>query len=163
MTKDRMDSHQWDSSLDPEIVPLFLELQWAHARSIDAMRPLLSKHGLSAAEFDVLATLRNASFPHEMTPSQIQDEMLITSGGLTKVMLQLAARSLVERLQLPDDRRVKPIRLTRSGKQSIEIAMAEMVGATGEWIKNALDAGEIKQLTTLLSKIAKMPTPADAE
>lgn len=149
----RMDSHQWDSSLDPEISPLFLALQWAHRRSIDVLQPLLLKNGLSAAEFDVLATLRNAPAPHEMTPSQIQQEVVITSGGLTKVMLQLEARGLVKRLQLASDLRVKPVQLTGQGRQKVETAMTEMLGATRAWFKNALDAGEIGQLTTLLGKV----------
>ncbi|MBK7079197.1 MAG: hypothetical protein IPH55_00175 [Betaproteobacteria bacterium] len=59
MTSNRMDSHRWDSALDPQVVPLFLALQGAHARSLDSMRPPLVRHGLSLAEFDVLATLRN--------------------------------------------------------------------------------------------------------
>ncbi len=149
----RMDSHQWDSSLDPEISPLFLALQWAHRRSIDVLQPLLLKNSLSAAEFDVLATLRNAPAPHEMTPSQIQQEVVITSGGLTKVMLQLEARGLVKRLQLASDLRVKPVQLTGQGRQKVETAMTEMLGATRAWFKNALDAGEIGQLTTLLGKV----------
>lgn len=148
----RMDSHQWDSSLDPEISPLFLALQWAHRRSIDVMQPLLVKSGLSAAEFDVLATLRNAPAAHDMTPSEIQREVVITSGGLTKVMLQLEARGLVKRLQLQNDLRVKPVQLTDEGKQKIEAAMTELLGATGAWLRKTLDAGEIGQLTALLSK-----------
>ena len=71
MKRNRMDSHQWDSALDPEVVPLFLHLQWAQARSLQEMRPVLLRHGLSVAEFDVLATLRNAPAPYEMTPSQM--------------------------------------------------------------------------------------------
>lgn len=154
--RNRMDAHQWDSSLDPEAVPLFLALQWAQSRSLDAMKPLLVKHGLSMAEFDVLATLRNARAPHEMTPKEIQDEMVITSGGLTKLMLQLESRDLVKRLQFETDLRIKPVRLTSKGKKVIEKSMAEMVAATGSWIRASLDAGEIKQLTALLGKIANL-------
>ena len=111
MPAGRMTSHRWDSSLDPAVSPLFLNLQWAHARSLDLMKPLLVRHVLSAAEFDVLATLRNADAPHELTPTQVQDRVVITSGGLTKIMLQLESRDLVRRLQLDDDQRVKPVRL----------------------------------------------------
>lgn len=157
MKQNRMDSHQWDSSLDPELVPLFLHLQWARSRSMDAMRPLLSKHGVSPAEFDVLATLRNAPAPHEMTPSRIQQEMVITSGGLTKVMLQLEGRGLVTRLPSKDDRRVKPIRLTVIGRQLVEMAMTEMLADMGAWIRSALGGAEIAQLTALLCRLVEAP------
>ncbi|MBK9704268.1 MAG: MarR family transcriptional regulator [Betaproteobacteria bacterium] len=152
-----MDSHPWDSALDPQVVPLFLALQWAHARSLDSMRPPLVRHGLSLAEFDVLATLRNTPPPHEATPSRIQDAMVITSGGLTKLMRQLEGRGLVRRLQFEDDLRVKPVRLTPKGARLIEAAMAEAVGLTGDWIKRALDATQIELLTTLLTKCVQAP------
>ena len=78
MKRNRMDSHQWDSALDPEVVPLFPHVQWAQARALQEMRQVLLRHGLSVAEFDVLATLRNAPAPYEMTPPQIQQDMVIT-------------------------------------------------------------------------------------
>ena len=157
MKRNRMDSHQWDSALDPEVVPLFLHVQWAQARSLQEMSPVLLRHGLSVAEFDVLATLRNAPAPYEMTPSQIQQDMVITSGGLTKLMLQLAGRGLVERLPFEDDRRVKPLRLTAPGQQTIEAAMGELLETSGRWIRQALTGGEMAQLTALLKRLVEAP------
>lgn len=154
-----MQTHQWDCSLAPEISPLFLALQWAHQRSLTAMQPVLEKFRLSAAEFDVLATLRNAPTPHQMTPAQIQYQVVITSGGLTKVMLQLAARGLVERSQSQDDLRVKPVRLSATGCQAIEAAMQAMQEANGQWLRGALAAEEIAQLTRLLRKIVEADRP----
>lgn len=161
MKRNRMDSHQWDSALDPEVVPLFLHVQWAQARSLQEMRPVLLRHGLSVAEFDVLATLRNAPAPYEMTPSQIQQDMVITSGGLTKLMLQLAGRGLVERPSFEDDRRVKPLRLTAIGRQAVEAAMVEMLAASGQWIRAALTGAEIAQLTQLLDRLVAAPEPGE--
>ena len=118
---------------------------------------MLLRHGLSVAEFDVLATLRNAPAPYEMTPSQIQQDMVITSGGLTKLMLQLAGRGLVERLPFEDDRRVKPLRLTAPGRQTIEAAMGELLETSGRWIRQALTGGEVVQLTALLKRLVEAP------
>jgi DNA-binding MarR family transcriptional regulator len=157
--RDRMQNHAWDTSLDREVVPLFLALQWVQARAVDGMRPLLDRQGLSMAEFDVLATLRNAPSPHEATPSQIQDRMVITSGGLTKVLHQLEQRELVTRSLREGDHRVKPVRLTARGRRTIEAAMAAMVGATGAWFRNALDASEIAQLTALLDRLLQPRQP----
>ncbi|PKO34111.1 MAG: hypothetical protein CVU34_08825 [Betaproteobacteria bacterium HGW-Betaproteobacteria-7] len=154
-----MQTHPWDSALAPDISPLFLALQWAHQRSLIAMQPVLDKFRLSAAEFDVLATLRNAPAPHQMTPAQIQYQVVITSGGLTKVMLQLVDRGLVERSQSADDLRVKPVRLSASGCQAIETAMQAMLEVNGQWIRGALAADEIAQLTRLLRKIVEADRP----
>lgn len=159
MSSRRMESHTWDRTLDPDVVPLFLHLQWAHARSLESMRPSLAAHGLSVAEFDVLATLRNAPAPHLLTPSQLQAEAVVTSGGLTKIMLQLEARGLVERPPSPRDQRVKPVRLSTAGARLIEAAMAECLDEAGRWIRSALDAAEIRQVSTLLAKLVDAPAP----
>lgn len=154
-----MQTHQWDSALAPDISPLFLALQWAHQRSLNAMQPVLEKFRLSAAEFDVLATLRNAPAPHQMTPAEVQYQVVITSGGLTKVMLQLAERGLVERSQSRDDLRVKPVSLSATGCQTIEEAMQAMPEVSGQWIRGALAAEEIAQLSQLLRKIVEAEQP----
>ena len=108
--------HPWDVSLDPHTVPVFLWLQWAHRRSLQPMQPALARYGLSSAEFDLLATLRNAEPDYTLTPSQLLEQMLLTSGGLSKVMAQLEARGLIARLCRDDDRRIKPVRLTTDGQ-----------------------------------------------
>ncbi|RIX47514.1 MAG: MarR family transcriptional regulator [Rhodocyclales bacterium GT-UBC] len=148
-----MKNHQWDSSLDPEIVPLFLALQWAKAISLEAMQAPLSRFGFTPAELDVLATLRNAPAPHRLTPSRIHDEVVITSGGLTKVMLQLEARGLVTRTPSDGDQRIKPVCLTAEGRQRIEQAMSEIVAESGRWIRARLAPDEVAALTGLLNKL----------
>lgn len=136
-----------------QAVSLFMGLQWVHARALHIMHPGLQKHGLSCAEFDVLATLCNHGDRHEMTPSQIQAQMVITSGGLTKVMRQLQQRRLVERRQDDTDLRIKPVRLTASGLRLIEQAMADAVAATGDWLRNRLTPEQLDTLATLLARL----------
>lgn len=147
--------HPWDVSLDPHTVPVFLWLQWAHRRSLQPMQPALVRYGLSSAEFDLLATLRNAEPDYTLTPSQLLAQMLLTSGGLSKVMAQLETRGLIARLCRDDDRRIKPVRLTADGQALIEQAMAETVANAGEWLRGALRADELTQLTGLLRRLAK--------
>ena len=69
MKRNRMDSHQWD------IAPLGSRGRFRSSCTCMGAGPLaagdapvLLRHGLSVAEFDVLATLRNAPAPYEMTP-----------------------------------------------------------------------------------------------
>ena len=147
--------HPWDVSLDPHTVPVFLWLQWAHRRSLQPMQPALARYELSSAEFDLLATLRNAEPDYTLTPSQLLAQMLLTSGGLSKVMAQLETRGLIARLCRDDDRRIKPVRLTADGQALIEQAMAETVANAGEWLRGALRADELTQLTGLLRRLAK--------
>lgn len=158
-----LDHHPWDCALDPVAVPLFLTLQWAQGQSLARMAPLLAQHGLSQAELDVLATLRNAvpdggagvaAARFELTPSRIQSRMLITSGGLTKVLAQLEQRGLVSRSRQEGDLRVKPVCLTTAGQTVIEAAMKDLVEATGAWLRGALAPEELGQLQSLLARLA---------
>ncbi|SCK25506.1 MarR family winged helix-turn-helix transcriptional regulator [Vogesella sp. LIG4] len=151
--QDRMQHHQWDSSLNALTVPLFLRLQWAQGASLGTLTPVLEKFAVSLVEFDVLATLRNSPPPHQMTPSRIQEEVVITSGGLTKVLLQLEARGMVTRRQLQHDLRSKPVCLADSGQALIETAMAEAVANTAQWLHQRLSEAEIGQLSALLGRL----------
>lgn len=130
-----------------------LSLHRAQGQAFAQARALWTKHGLTAAEFDVLATLRNAPPPHELTPSQLQESVLITSGGLTKVMRQLEARKLVTRPLHEIDQRVKPVKLAPPGKRLVEKAMAELAAASGKQVRAVLDGQEIAMLTGLLRKL----------
>ena len=154
-----MRRHKWAESLAPDTVPLMLHLHRAQGLAFAQARALWAGHGLTPAEFDVLATLRNAPPPRELTPSQLQDFVMITSGGLTKVMRQLESRNLVVRTQPGSDQRVKPVRLTQSGKRLVEKAMAELAARSGTWVRGVLNAREIGALTDLLRKLAESADP----
>lgn len=147
--------HEWSESHDPPVVRLMLILHRAEALAFAAARAVWDAHGLAPAEFDVLATLRNAPPPHELTPSQLQASLLITSGGLTKVMRQLEARALVSRPAPRADMRVKPMRLAPAGKRLVERAMRDLAATSGSRVRAALDENEIETLSELLRQLAR--------
>ncbi|MGV0954326.1 MAG: MarR family winged helix-turn-helix transcriptional regulator [Fluviibacter sp.] len=117
-------------------------------------RKVWDRHGLTPSEFDVLAVLRNVEAPHELTPGQIQDLVLLTSGGLTKVIHLLEEKGFVERFVARDDNRVKPVRLTATGVLCIGQAMQDLAEMTGAWIRSLLPEKDIQLATRMLRKIA---------
>jgi len=147
--------HEWSESHAPETAPMIMYLHRAQGLSFAMARAVWTRYGLAPAEFDVLATLRNAPAPYELTPKQLQDSVLITSGGLTKVMLQLETRSLVIRSKHQTDQRVKPIKLTPAGKRLVEKVMRELAATSSAWVRGILEAGEISLLTGMLRKLAE--------
>ena len=73
------------------------------ARHLDlARRDAFTAHGIESWEFDVLAALRRAGSPYELSPGRLLRETLVTSGTMTNRVDRLTARGLVERL--PDPR-----------------------------------------------------------
>lgn len=150
----RIHRNEWVDSHDPETMVLLLSLHRAQGLAFSRARSVWSRHGLTPAEFDVLATLRGSPPPYRLTPSDLQASLAITSGGLAKVMKHLEARGLVSRSRQQVDQRVKPVRLAPAGKRLVEESMGELAELSGAWVRELLRANEIGVLTELLGKIA---------
>ncbi len=151
---DHEQMHAWAVGQDPLVVPLFLNLERARKVAHARARAVWDQHGLTPAEFDVLATLRSTETPHELTPGQIQDRVLITSGGLTKVIHLLEEKHYVERSVARNDNRVKPVRLTMAGNRCVTKAMKAIVIMTRDWMNAILTQDEIRTASSVLGKMA---------
>ena len=88
-----------------------------------ARRQAFAEHDIESWEFDVLAALRRAGTPYELSPGRLLRETLVTSGTMTNRVDRLAARGLVERLPDPHDRRGVLVRLTGSGRSTVDGAL----------------------------------------
>jgi DNA-binding MarR family transcriptional regulator len=98
------------------------------ARHLDRARSqAFETHGLESWEFDVLAALRRAGAPYQLSPGRLLKETLVTSGTMTNRVDRLAARGLVERLPDPADRRGVLVQLTDSGRDSVDAAIADLL------------------------------------
>jgi len=64
---------------------------------------VFAEHGLELWEFDVLATLLRTGSPHQLTPGELLDAMMITSGAMTNRLDRLEKRGFVERAKSPAD------------------------------------------------------------
>lgn len=127
----------------------------ARELSLQKVMPAVDKAGLSTAEFDALTTLRRSPPPHQATPTELQRSMLITSGGLTKILYQLEGKGLVSRSANEQDKRVKYVNLTLKGKTLVEKTIQDVHKLQEEWLENALTKEEIDELIRLLGKSVK--------
>ncbi|MGW5050719.1 MarR family winged helix-turn-helix transcriptional regulator [Actinokineospora sp. NPDC004072] len=82
-----------------------------------------ARHGLTRADFDVLATLRRSGAPFTLTPGRLQATMMISSGTTTHRVDRLERRGLVARDPDPDDRRGVRVRLTEQGRALVDEAV----------------------------------------
>jgi DNA-binding MarR family transcriptional regulator len=120
----------------------------------------MTVHGLTFTEFEVLVTLRGVPPPYELAPTDLYDAVLISSGGLTKVLHALEKQNLVARGKGRTDRRSKPVRLTVKGRALAERAMTDVVRSDGELIARGLSQAEVRRLTGLLRKLLGALEPA---
>ena len=66
------------------------------ARQLDsARRNAFSHHGLETWGFDVLAALRRAGKPYQLTPGQLMHETLVSSGTITHQKLTIMRKIYV--------------------------------------------------------------------
>jgi DNA-binding MarR family transcriptional regulator len=120
----------------------------------DNLEPVFKSHDLVSGEFDVLSTLRRAGAPYALTPTELFESTMITSGGMTARLDRLEKRGLLRRAPNPDDRRGTIVSLTAAGKELLEAALADHVVNLAR-IASSLSEDEQKQLSALLAKLIK--------
>ncbi|MFR9775097.1 MarR family winged helix-turn-helix transcriptional regulator [Micromonospora sp. MS34] len=125
-------------------------------------------HGLDAASFDVLATLRRSGEPYRRTPGELMRDAMVTSGAVTQRLERLEQRGLVARTRSAADRRAVHVTLTADGLALIDRVLPEHV-ATEHRLLAALSpaarAGLADTLRALLESLGDSrhrPPPAGA-
>jgi DNA-binding MarR family transcriptional regulator len=100
--------------------------------------------------FDLMAQLERE--PQGMMMNQLSRRMMVTGGNITPVTDQLVKEGLVERVNLPDDRRAWLVRLTPAGRQLFK----KMAKRHEAWIVHAfasLNSKDMSQLHALLGQV----------
>jgi DNA-binding MarR family transcriptional regulator len=116
------------------------------------MNPLFAQAGLQSGEFDVMATLRRSGQPYMLSPTQLYEAAMISSGGMTDRLDRLEGAGLVERRPDPKDRRGKLIALTDAGRRLIDETIGKHV-ANEERLLLSLTEAEQETLDALLKKL----------
>jgi DNA-binding MarR family transcriptional regulator len=89
----------------------------------DEVERAYAEFGLGRPEFDVLATLRRAGEPYELSPGALAASMMLSTGGTTARLDRLEKAGLAERRPSPTDRRGVLVRLTPHGRDIIDRAL----------------------------------------
>ena len=106
-----------------------------------ARRQAFADHGVEPWEFDVLAALRRAGPPYELSPGRLVKETLVTSGTMTNRVDRLAARAFVQRLPDPGDRRGVLVRLTDQGRRTVDGALEALLDREHDLLGSLDEAG----------------------
>ncbi|MCB0910524.1 MAG: MarR family transcriptional regulator [Propionibacteriaceae bacterium] len=123
------------------------------ARHLDRARSAaFAAHDLEGWEFDVLAALRRAGRPYELSPGELIRQTLSTSGTMTNRVNRLEARGLVVRQPNADDRRGVRVRLTEAGQGLVQDALADLLDYERQ-VLAAIEPAEREQLAALLRRL----------
>lgn len=83
---------------------------------------VFAEHGLDAGEFDVLATLRRSGPPYALSPGELIEQTMVTSGAVSKRLDRCEQQGWVTRTVDEHDRRGRRAFLTAAGRRLIDRA-----------------------------------------
>jgi DNA-binding MarR family transcriptional regulator len=123
------------------------------ARHLDrARRSAFTASGLEPWEFDVLAALRRAGSPYQLSPKELLQQTLVSSGTMTNRIDRLVERRLVERRADPSDGRGVLVVMTAQGRGQVDAAITVLVADESEMLAG-LSRADQERLSALLRKL----------
>ena len=124
-----------------------------HTKVMDQLGAVLSRHGLSATEFDVLINLG----PHECCRhTELAERVILTRTALTRLVDRLCERGLLTRSPDPTDGRAIRVQLTEEGRRVRRAASR----SHNEFIAGALNGPLADQIARLREQL-RTTTPDD--
>jgi DNA-binding MarR family transcriptional regulator len=111
--------------------------------------------GLLFIDYSVLRVLQLSGSPYRMSPTELADIVLRSSGGMTQILDRLERAGLVERSADPSDRRRVLVGLTGAGLRTAERANAEYASER-ERLLGALTDEEVEQLDRAIHRLLEV-------
>ncbi|HET8927621.1 MAG TPA: MarR family winged helix-turn-helix transcriptional regulator [Microbacterium sp.] len=124
------------------------------SRHLDrARRAAFRRSDLEPWEWDVLSALRRGGEPYQLSPKQLLQQTLVSSGTMTNRIDRLVARRLVRREADPGDRRGVLVILTDDGRVRVDAAITRLVDAEAVLLAS-LSRSDRDRLAALLRKLS---------
>jgi len=124
------------------------------SRHLDrARREAFKRSDLESWEWDVLSALRRAGDPYQLSPKQLLQQTLVSSGTMTNRIDRLVARRLVRREADPGDGRSILVTLTPEGRIRVDAAITRLVDAEAILL-DSLSRSDRDRLAALLRKLS---------
>jgi DNA-binding MarR family transcriptional regulator len=111
--------------------------------------------GLLFIDYSVLRVLQLAGAPYRMSPTELSEIVLRSSGGMTQILDRLESAGLVERSADPSDRRKVVVGLTSEGLRTAERANATYRRAR-EDLLGRISADEIERLDAAVHRLLEV-------
>ena len=124
------------------------------ARHVDRLRKqAFATQDLEPWEWDVLSALRRAGEPFQLSPKQLLQQTLVSSGTMTNRIDRLVGRRLVRREADPGDGRSVLVTITDEGKTRVDAAITRLVDAEA-LLLSVLSRSDRERLAGLLRKLS---------
>ena len=117
-----------------------------------AMNANMEQFGVRYSHYAIVGTLRSIGKPYRMSPTELQNTLMITSGGISNLLRKVEDRGLIRRLEDPDDGRGVIVELTEQGYELSEVAMLAQADLERTLV-GSLTIAEQQTLAGLLKKL----------
>lgn len=151
MSTTRLKDHYQLFDDAPEMHAFLLNFFLAHKLIFHYSDKIFAAHGFTTLEFDVLSTLLRVADNGRMKPSEIYKNLIVSSGGIAKVLKKLEQQQLITRIPDPKDKRSHWIEITEKGESTGLDVLKELIQAH----RDNLKATE-KELTLMGEKLQKI-------
>jgi DNA-binding MarR family transcriptional regulator len=132
---------------------VMLRLYHAALRHTEELQRFLAQFDLTTPEFVTLRVLRREPEPHVMTPSALHETLVLSPGGMTKILKQLEAKGLVARRGDEADKRRNLVALTKRGEETIGTVQHAVRELDAALLEQTLTDREQQRLAQLLRKL----------
>ncbi len=124
------------------------------SRHLDrARREVFRRSDIEAWEWDVLSALRRAGAPFQLSPKQLLQQTLVSSGTMTNRIDRLVGRRFVRREADPGDGRSVLVTLTDDGRVRVDAAITRLVDVEADLLKS-LSRADRERMAALLRKLS---------
>ena len=143
-------------------IDAFVRLVRANAAVTRQLSTQLSAdHGLNLSEYEALLSLARAP-DSRMRRVDLANGLLLTAGGVTRLLDGLERDGLVAREQCASDRRVSYAVLTKAGRDRLRAASKSHTRQICELLGGPFDEGELAQLAALLNRLPGVDPASDS-
>ncbi len=115
-------------------------------------RSLRERSGLSVTWFEALLRL-GRSPEHQMAITELGEQMVLTSGGATRLVDRLEEQGYLERIACPTDRRVHWARLTDQGMAVLSDALEGHLADLEHHFASRVGDAELATLDIVLDRL----------
>ena len=135
-----------------DVIKIGIPLEMLHSIFIQSGNEALKEFDLLRSELDVLSSLYfSGGNNYTLSPTQLYDRLLFSSGGMTKVLKRLEDKNFILRICNPNDKRSKLVKLNKKKENTILKAIKRSLIREEECLIN-LNKKEKDQLQKLLIK-----------
>lgn len=141
--------------LSEEEEGVWLDLQEIHARLVRELDArLVEQHRLPMNAFDILVRVAHAE-DGQVSVSALAQQVAISASQVSRIVIDLERRGLVERRRNADDARSTCAAITPGGFEALAEAAPTYLGALRERFFDLLSAQDVRNMSRAWSKVLR--------